>query len=142
MAATSSKQLKNICVLSGFWYGKYKEYVQEVIDLGRVIVERKLHLVYGGGDRGLSKLISEAVFVRESQVLGIIPKALKPLECLPDSPTGEELVVSCMQERISEMLNHTDAFIFLPEDLATLEVLITFASWAHLNIHKKNPSVC
>ena len=42
--------------------------------------------------------------------------------------TGEELVVSSMQERISEMLNHADAFIFLPGDLATLEALIAFAS--------------
>ncbi|KAH9781454.1 cytokinin riboside 5'-monophosphate phosphoribohydrolase [Citrus sinensis] len=137
MAATSSSQLKNICVLSGFRYGKYKEFVQAAIDLDRAIAERKLHLVYGGGDRGLSKLVSEAAFIRGSQVLGIIPKALKPFRCLLDSPTGEELVVSGMQEKISEMLNHADAFIFLPGDLATLEVLITFASWAHLNIHQK-----
>ncbi|KAK9204787.1 hypothetical protein WN943_015051 [Citrus x changshan-huyou] len=137
MAAISSSQFKNICVLSGFRYGKYKEFVQAAVDLGRAIAERKLHLVYGGGDRRLSKLVSEFAFVRGSQVLGIIPKALKPLGCLPNSPTGEELVVSCMQEIISEMLNHADAFIFLPGDLATLEALITFASWAHLNIHKK-----
>ncbi|KAK9183238.1 hypothetical protein WN944_026388 [Citrus x changshan-huyou] len=137
MAATSSSQLKNICVLSRFHYGNYKEFVQVAMDLGRAIAERKLHLVYGGGGRGLSKLVSEAAFVRGSQVLGIIPKALKPLGCLPDPPTGEELVVSGMQERISEMLKHADAFIFLPGDLVTLEALITFASWAHLNIHKK-----
>ncbi|KAK9218082.1 hypothetical protein WN943_006716 [Citrus x changshan-huyou] len=87
------------------------------VDLGRAIAEGKLHLLYGGGDRGLSKLVSEAAFVRGSQVLGIIPKALKPLGWLPDSPIGEELVVS--------------------GDLATLEALITFASWAYLNIHKK-----
>ena len=137
MAATSSRQLKNICVLSGFRYGKYKEFVQAVIDIGCAIAKRKLHFIYGGGDRGLSKLVSEATFIRGSQVLGIIPKTLKPLGCLPDPPTREELVVSCMQERISEMLNHADAFIFLPGDLATLEALITFAFWAHLNIHKK-----
>ncbi|KAK9230308.1 hypothetical protein WN944_023275 [Citrus x changshan-huyou] len=101
MAATSSSQLKNICVLSGFRYGNYKEFVQAAIDLGRAIVERKLYLVYGGGGRGLSKLVFEAAFVRGSQVLGIIPKALKPLGCLPNPPTREELVVSCMQERIS-----------------------------------------
>ena len=89
-------------MLSGFRYGKYKEFVQAVIDLGRATTERKLHLVYGGGDQGLSELDSEAAFVRGSQVLGIIPKALKPLGCLPDPPTGEELVVSGMQERISE----------------------------------------
>ncbi|XP_024046520.1 uncharacterized protein LOC112100886 [Citrus clementina] len=48
MASSSSKQFKNICVLSGFHYGKYKEFVQAAVDLGRVIAERKLHLVYGG----------------------------------------------------------------------------------------------
>ena len=74
-------------------------------------------------------------------MLGIISKALKPLGCLPNPPNGKELVVSSLQERISEMLNHADAFIFLPRDLTTLETLITFAYWAHLNIHKKSISL-
>ncbi|KAK9174599.1 hypothetical protein WN944_029636 [Citrus x changshan-huyou] len=123
MAATPNKQFKNICVLSRFNYGKHKEFVEAAIDLGRSIAERKLHLVYGGGSRGLSKLVSEAAFVSGSQVLGIIPRALKPLGSWSNSPTGEELVVSSMQERITEMLNHADAFILLPRDLATLERL-------------------
>ncbi|KAK9177666.1 hypothetical protein WN943_026854 [Citrus x changshan-huyou] len=50
MAATLNRQFKNICVLSGFTYGKHKEFVDAAIDLGRSIAERKLHLVYGGGD--------------------------------------------------------------------------------------------
>ncbi|KAK9190284.1 hypothetical protein WN943_018888 [Citrus x changshan-huyou] len=137
MAATPNRQFKNICVLSGFHYGKHKEFVEATIYLGRSITERKLHLVYGGGNRGLSKLVSEDVFVRGSQVLSIIPRALKPLGSLSDSPTGEELVVLGIQERITEMLNHADAFIFLSGDLATLEALITLASWAHLHIHQK-----
>ncbi|KAK9208842.1 hypothetical protein WN944_001203 [Citrus x changshan-huyou] len=128
MAATPNRQFKNICVLSGFHYGKHKEFVEAAIDLGRSIAERKLHLVYGGGNRGLSKLVSEAAFVRGSQVLGIILRALKSLDSLSDSSTGEELVVSGVQERITEMLNHAVAFIFLPRDLATLEALITLAS--------------
>ncbi|KAK9178211.1 hypothetical protein WN943_027401 [Citrus x changshan-huyou] len=69
---------------------EYKEFVQAAINLSSAIAERKLHLVYGGGDRELSKLVSKAAFVQGSQVLGIIPKALKPLGCLPDPPTGEE----------------------------------------------------
>ena len=108
MAATPNRQFENICVLSGFNYRNYKEFVEAAINLGRSIAERKLHLVYGEGNRGLSKLVSKAAFVRESQVLGIIPRALKPLGSLSYSPTGEELVVSGMQERITEMLNHTD----------------------------------
>ena len=98
MAATPNRQFKNIYVLSGFTYGKHKEFVDAAIDLGRNIAKRKLHLVYGGGNHGLSKLVSEATFVRGSQVLGIIARALKPLDSLSDSPTGEELVVSGMQE--------------------------------------------
>ncbi|KAH9763083.1 cytokinin riboside 5'-monophosphate phosphoribohydrolase [Citrus sinensis] len=121
MVATSSIQLKNIRVLSGFRYGKYKEFIQAAIDLGPAIAERQLYLVYGGGDRRLSKLVSEATFIRGSQVLCIIAKALNSLGCLSNPPIGEELVISDMQERISEMLNHADAFIFLPGDLATLE---------------------
>ena len=92
-------------------------------------------MVYGGGNQGLSKLISEAAFVRGNQVLDIIPRPLKPLGSLSDSSTREELVVSGMEGRITEMLNHVDAFIFLPGDLATLEALITLAFWAHLHIH-------
>ncbi|KAK9214940.1 hypothetical protein WN944_006942 [Citrus x changshan-huyou] len=137
MAATLNRQFKNICVLSEFTYGKHKEFVDAAIDLSRSIAERKLHLVYGGGNRGLSKLVSEAAFVRGSQVLGIILRALKPLGSLSNSSTGEELVVSGMQERITKILNHADAFIFLLGDLATLEALITLASWAHLHIHQK-----
>ncbi|KAK9199849.1 hypothetical protein WN944_015042 [Citrus x changshan-huyou] len=137
MAAASSKQLKNICVLSGFRYRKYKEFVQATIDLGCATPERKQHLVYERGDQVLSKLISEVIFVRESQVLGIIPKVLQPLGYLPNPPIGEELVVSNMQERIYEILNHANVFVFFSGDLATLEALIKIASWAHLNIHKK-----
>ena len=76
-------------MLSGFRHRKYKEFVQATIDLDRAIAERKQHLVYGRGDRRLSKLVSEAAFVRGSQVLGIILKALKPLGCLLDPLTRE-----------------------------------------------------
>ena len=74
-------------------------------------------------------------------MLGIIPRALKHLNSLSDSPTGEELVVSGMQERITEMLNHADAFIFLPGDLATLEALITL-DLGPICTFIRNRSVC
>ena len=124
MVASSSKQFKIICVLSGFHYGKYTEFVQAAVDLGRVIAEMKLYLVYRGGERGLSRLVLEAVFTRGSQLLGIIPKAMKSLVCRSGPPIGEELVVSSMQERIFEMLNHVDAFIFLLGDLQLLRHLL------------------
>ena len=93
MAVILNKQFNNICVLSGFNYGKYKEFVEAAIDIGRSIAKIKLHLVYEGGNQGLSKLVSKVAFVRGSQVLGIIPRALKPLGSLSESSTGKKLVV-------------------------------------------------
>ena len=138
MTTTSNRQFKNVCVLYGFRYKKYKEFVQTGVDLSRVLAERKIHLIYGGGDWKLSRLVSEAVHTKGSQVLSIIPKTLKPLGCLPSSPIGEELVVSSLHERISNMLNYADTFISVLGDLATLETLITFTSSAYMNIHKKS----
>ena len=40
-------------MLSGFHYGKYKEFVQSVVDLGRVIDKKKLQLIDGEVDCGL-----------------------------------------------------------------------------------------
>ena len=42
-----------------------------------------------------------------------------------------------MSERFTEMINHTDAFIALPDRLGTLEDMITVASWVNLDIHRK-----
>ena len=61
MAIILNKQFKNICVFSGFNYGKYKEFVEAALDLDRSI---SLHLIYGEGDRGLSKLVSEAAYIK------------------------------------------------------------------------------
>ena len=66
MATTSSRQLKNICVLFGFHYGKYED-TMAAIDLGLIITERKLHQVYRGGDRVLLKLISEVALLEEAK---------------------------------------------------------------------------
>ena len=63
MVETLNRQLKNICVLFEFRSEKYKEFAQVTIEFSRVIVKRKLNLVYGGGDQGLSKFILEVVFV-------------------------------------------------------------------------------
>ena len=58
MAVTPNKQFKNVYVLSGFNYDKHKVFVEATIDLSRSLAKRKLHLMYGGGNQGLSKLIT------------------------------------------------------------------------------------
>ena len=76
MAGSSSHQINNICVFGGSSPGKEKEFLESANHLGQVLAERKIHLVYGGGNLGLMGGVSKAVFLGGSQVLGIISKAL------------------------------------------------------------------
>ncbi|XVE72320.1 hypothetical protein DITRI_Ditri11bG0030000 [Diplodiscus trichospermus] len=57
--------------------------------------------------------VSTAAHVGGSQVLGIIPTALAEGNFVGKT-VGEELRVPTMQDRISKMLDSSDAFIALP----------------------------
>ena len=97
--------------------GKEKEFLETANHLGRVLAERKIHLVYGGGSLGLMERVSIAAFLGGSQVFGVIPKVLAEGDIIGKT-VGEELQVSTMSERLSVIFNHADAFIALPGGLA------------------------
>ena len=90
MAGSSALKIKNICVFCGSSPGKEKEFLESANHLGRVLAERKIHLVYGGGSLGLMGGVSIAAFLRGSQVLGVVPKALAN-EDIIGKTIGEEL---------------------------------------------------
>ncbi|XP_017982004.1 PREDICTED: cytokinin riboside 5'-monophosphate phosphoribohydrolase LOG8 isoform X3 [Theobroma cacao] len=99
-------------------------------------VERKINLVYGGGSVGLMGLISQTVYDGGCHVLGIIPKALMPLE-ISGQTVGEVRTVSDMHERKAAMAQEADAFIALPGGYGTMEELLEMITWSQLGIHKK-----
>jgi uncharacterized protein (TIGR00730 family) len=136
MIGSSVPKIKNICVFGGSSPGKEKEFLESANHLGRVLAERKIHLVYGRDSHGLMGSVSIAVFLGGSQVLGVVPKALAEGDIIGKT-VGEELQVSTMSERLSVMFNHADAFIALPGGLGTLEEIFHIFSWAQLKIHQK-----
>ena len=71
MAGSSSHHIKNICVFGGSNPGKENEFLESANHLGRVLAERKIHLVYEGGSLGLIGGVSMASFLGGNQVLGI-----------------------------------------------------------------------
>ena len=73
MEVTSALKIKNICVFGGSSPGKENEFLKSANHLGRVLAERKIHLVYRRGSLGLMGM-SIAVFLKGSQVLGSSPK--------------------------------------------------------------------
>ena len=129
-----SSTITTTCVFGGSSPGKEKEFLESANHLGRVLAERKIHLVYRGDSLGLMGSVLIAAFLGGSQVFGVIPTALAKINII-GKIVGEEQQVSTMSERLSVMFEHADAFIALPGGLGTLEEIFHNSSWAQLNIH-------
>ncbi|OIV97691.1 hypothetical protein TanjilG_12448 [Lupinus angustifolius] len=131
-----SSNFKRICVFCGSNSGNREVFSDAAIQLGNELVNRKIDLVYGGGSVGLMGLISQRVYDGGCHVLGIIPKALMPLE-ISGATVGEVRIVSDMHERKAAMAQEADAFVALPGGYGTMEELLEMITWAQLGIHKK-----
>ncbi|KAL5855531.1 hypothetical protein ACOSQ4_005333 [Xanthoceras sorbifolium] len=127
MENTILRRFTNICVFCGSSSGKNKEFEEAAEQFGKVLADKKIHLVYGGGNLGLIGRVSKAAYDGGSQVFGIIPKALS-VGGVIDNTIGEVQIVSNMHECKVEMFSYADAFIALPGGLGTLEELLEVTS--------------
>ncbi|KAK4412640.1 Cytokinin riboside 5'-monophosphate phosphoribohydrolase LOG8 [Sesamum alatum] len=132
----NNSKFTRICVFCGSHLGHRKVFSDAAIDLGNELVKRKIKLVYGGGSVGLMGLISQRVYDGGCHVLGVIPKALVPIE-ISGETVGDVKIVADMHERKAEMAREAEAFIALPGGYGTMEELLEMITWAQLGIHRK-----
>jgi len=104
--------------------------------LGFELVQRKLGLVYGGGQVGLMGTLADATLTHGGEVIGVIPGPLASRELAHPGLT-EMRVVGSMHERKATMASLADGFIALPGGLGTLEETLEILTWAQLGIHQK-----
>jgi uncharacterized protein (TIGR00730 family) len=127
--------IRKICVYCGSGPGNDPAFVNAARDLGRIMGENRIGLVYGGGAIGLMGEIANSVLDHGGEAVGIIPKFLINREIA--MRRGEIVVVSDMHERKQLMFEHADAFVALPGGVGTLEELVEQMTWAQLGRHKK-----
>jgi len=127
---------KRICVFCGSSSGNKTVYLDVARELGDELVQRKVDLVYGGGSIGLMGEIAGTVHTGGRNVIGVIPKALMPLEICGQT-IGQLIPVDDMHQRKAEMARLADAFIALPGGYGTLEELMEIITWSQLGIHAK-----
>ncbi|XP_030530670.1 cytokinin riboside 5'-monophosphate phosphoribohydrolase LOG8 [Rhodamnia argentea] len=129
-------KFRRVCVFCGSNSGHRQVFGDAALELGDELVKRKMDLVYGGGSFGLMGLISQKAFDGGCHVLGVIPKALMPLE-ISGQTVGEVRTVLDMHERKAVMAREADAFIALPGGYGTMEETMEMITWSQLGIHKK-----
>jgi uncharacterized protein (TIGR00730 family) len=128
--------LKNICVYCGSSSGVAKEYQQAAHDLGSILAQRNIGLIYGGGRVGLMGTLADAVLKSGGRVTGIIPQHLLDLE-LGHSGITSLVPVSTMHTRKHAMAEQADAFIALPGGIGTAEEVLEILTWLQLGLHVK-----
>ena len=128
--------IKSICVYCASGPGKNPVFVEAAKSFGRVLAERGIRLVYGGGAVGLMGAVAESVLDHGGNVTGVIPEFLVDREHML-ARVQERVITRDMHERKREMFERADAFVALPGGIGTLEELVEQMTWAQLGRHKK-----
>lgn len=128
--------MKRICVFCGSRDGAQKVYTSTAIAMGQELAERKITLVYGGGQAGLMGTVARTVLDAGGQVIGVIPHGLVKKEAA-DHRLTELHLVNSMHERKAMMADLSDGFVAMPGGYGTLEEICEIVTWAQLGIHFK-----
>ncbi len=128
--------LSSVCVFCGSNPGFDAVFMNAATELGRILADNGIRLVYGGAAVGLMGAVADAVLAAGGNAHGVIPGFLHEKELTHPSLTSCQIVDS-MHERKAAMAEASDAFIALPGGMGTLEEICEVITWAQLGLHKK-----
>ena len=126
----------SLCVYCGSALGVDSRIAEAARDLGRLLAERHIRLIYGGARIGLMGTLADACLAAGGEVVGIIPGHLDKTE-LGHRGATELIVVDSMHERKYMMFEESDAFAILPGGLGTLDETFEMLTWRKLGLHDK-----
>lgn len=128
--------IQSVAVFCGSKNGKNPLYAEHAADLGTLLAEKKIKLIYGGGSAGLMGVVADSVMSGGGEVMGFIPKILLEWEVQHRGIT-ELIVCDDMHERKRRIYSVSDAAVILPGGFGTLDELFEIVTWNQLTIHDK-----
>jgi len=97
--------------------------MQDAANLGEILAQNNIEIVYGGGSIGLMGAMADAAVKLKGSVIGIIPEFMVEMEWAHPG-VKNMVVVQTMHERKFKMVENTDAIIALPGGSGTFEELL------------------
>jgi len=107
--------MKRITVFCGSSLGDEEKFYREAFDLGKLMAQQKIGLVYGGAKIGLMGAVADGESLAGGEGIGVLPHFLGSKEIAHDD-LNELIMVESMHERKTKMHELTDGFIALPVD--------------------------
>jgi len=127
---------RSICVFCGASDGADQEYGTAASDLGRLIAQNDMRLVYGAGDVGLMGRVARAAQDAGGTTFGVIPQHLVDWE-VGKTDLTTYVVTETMHERKKVMFMNADAVALLPGGAGSLDEFFEVLTWAQLGLHQK-----
>lgn len=129
-------EMKSIAVFCGSGHGNNPLFTDTARELGSILAEKQITLIYGGARVGLMGEVANACLHRGGKVIGVIPEFLSQKELLHEGLT-EIFITKSMHERKAKMEELADGFIAIPGGFGTLDELFEILTWAQLGLHSK-----
>ncbi len=128
--------MNHISIFCGAHEGKNPKYAEAAKSVSECIAKQGINVVFGGGNVGLMKIISDTALDNGVEVLGISLKSLHALELA--NPRLKEIVVAeTLLDRKDEFMSRSDAFIVLPGGVGSLDELAEIMASNQLGIINK-----
>ena len=128
--------MKNISIFCGAHEGKNPKYAEAAKSIAGIISKKGINVVFGGGDVGLMKVISDTALDNGVDALGISFRSLYELELV--NPRLKEVVVAeTLLDRKDIFMDRSDAFIVLPGGVGSLDELAEVMASNQLGIINK-----
>jgi len=129
-------EIKNISIFCGAHEGNNPQYAEDAKTTSRLIAEKGVNVVFGGGNVGLMKVISDTAHDNGVEALGISLRSLYELE-LVNPRINEVVVAETLLDRKDVFMDRSDAFIVLPGGVGSLDELAEVMASNQLGIINK-----
>ncbi len=128
--------IASLCVFCGSKVGANPAYENEARQLGVLLAQRGVRLVYGGGRIGLMGVVADSVMECGGDIVGVIPDFLMELE-IGNANAGKLIVTESMHSRKAKMFELSDAAVILPGGVGTMDEAFEIMTWKQLRQHEK-----
>ena len=115
--------IKKISVFCGAHLGKSPEYKIAAEQIGKLMAEKNLEIIFGGGNVGLMKVVADTAIENGGKVTGITLRSLHEFE-LTNPIINETIITNSLFERKEKFLDMSDAFIILPGGVGSMDELL------------------
>jgi uncharacterized protein (TIGR00730 family) len=128
--------IHSMAVFCGSKTGNDPLFTEHARQLGYLLADKNIRLIYGGGRKGLMGIIADATLEKNGEVTGIIPHLLTVSEQQHLGVT-ELIIADDMHSRKKMLYEKCDAAVIMPGGIGTLDEFFELLTWNQLSIHNK-----